>query len=211
MKSKSKALKKSGEDAFVLIELLVVVAIIGLLASMMRVGLVSARARGLDIALVKNAQQLTRALQLYYEDNGQYPTNGMTLGYCPSGAVAQGMYCITQYPYMPNDPTGANIPALGVSLQTYMAQLPASLTGAAGTERRMNLVLFGANFVGPAAMKDLQSSTCYFPSAYSYMSWNRVRSVTNNPMGNNSHGYILIGGNMVSGPAPMTYQGFACN
>lgn len=59
---------------FTLIELLVVVAIIGVLSSVVLASLNSARDKGSDAAIIQTVRQLRTALEMYYSDNGFYPT-----------------------------------------------------------------------------------------------------------------------------------------
>jgi len=58
---------------FTLIEMLVVVAVIGLLASLILVGLSSFRTRGRDTRRVADTKEVQNGLELYYMKNGQYP------------------------------------------------------------------------------------------------------------------------------------------
>ena len=67
--------KKKG---FTLIELLVVIAIIGLLSTLAVVALNSARRRARDAKRVADIKQVQTALELYYNDQDEYPT-GTTL------------------------------------------------------------------------------------------------------------------------------------
>ncbi len=59
---------------FTLIEMLVVVAVIGLLASLILVGLSSFRTRGRDTRRVADTKEVQNGLELYYMKNGRYPT-----------------------------------------------------------------------------------------------------------------------------------------
>jgi len=59
---------------FTLIELLIVVAIIGLLASVVLVGLGGFRARGRDARRIADIRESQNALELYYTKNNKYPT-----------------------------------------------------------------------------------------------------------------------------------------
>jgi type II secretion system protein G len=62
------------ERGFTLIELLVVIAIIGVLSSVVLASLNSARAKGRDAFRRASMKQLQVALEMYYDDNGGYPT-----------------------------------------------------------------------------------------------------------------------------------------
>jgi len=58
---------------FTLIEILVVISIIALLASIVLVSLQSSRERAVDVVGVAQERQIRSALELYYADNGYYP------------------------------------------------------------------------------------------------------------------------------------------
>ncbi len=59
---------------FTLIELLVVIAIIGILSTLAIVALGSARQKARDSKRVADLSQVSKALELYYNDNNDYPT-----------------------------------------------------------------------------------------------------------------------------------------
>jgi len=59
---------------FTLIEILIVVAIIGILASIILVGLSSFRSQGRDARRIADLHQVQNALELYFTKNGTYPT-----------------------------------------------------------------------------------------------------------------------------------------
>ncbi len=63
----------SKQKAFTLIELLIVIAIIGLLSSIVLVALNNARGKGRDAKRIADIRQLVTALNLYYSDNNVYP------------------------------------------------------------------------------------------------------------------------------------------
>jgi len=67
---------KSQKGGFTLIEVLIVVFIIGLLASVVLVGVGSFRARGRDARRVADLHLVQTALELYYQAEGQYPDAG---------------------------------------------------------------------------------------------------------------------------------------
>lgn len=61
---------------FTLIELLVVIAIIGLLASVVMASLNGVRAKGRDAKRRADMKEIYKALELYYDTNGSYPSTG---------------------------------------------------------------------------------------------------------------------------------------
>ena len=63
------------QRAFTLIELLVVIAIIGLLATLSVIALGNSRAKARDAKRVADVKQVQTALELFFNDNGRYPTN----------------------------------------------------------------------------------------------------------------------------------------
>ena len=64
-------------QGFTLIELLMVIAIIGMLASIIVGSLNYARTRARDIKRITEVQNVQTALQLYFESNGNYPPLGL--------------------------------------------------------------------------------------------------------------------------------------
>ncbi len=82
------------QKGFTLIELMVVIAIIGLLASIITVSLVSSKVKGRDAKRVADIRTLQLALETFYNDNGTYPLTLQSL--TPS-----------YLPKLPNDPSAA--------------------------------------------------------------------------------------------------------
>ena len=66
---------KKLKKAFTLIELLVVIAIIGILATLAVVALQNSRASARDAKRLADVKQMQTALELYFNDNGSYPTS----------------------------------------------------------------------------------------------------------------------------------------
>ncbi len=67
-------MKQKIHSGFTLIELLVVIAIIGILSTLAIVALGSARQKARDSKRVADLSQVSKALELYYNDNNDYPT-----------------------------------------------------------------------------------------------------------------------------------------
>jgi prepilin-type N-terminal cleavage/methylation domain-containing protein len=67
-------IKNKKQNAFTLIELLIVISIIGLLASIVLVSLNSARTKARDVRRQADIRQLMTALELYYDTNNAYPS-----------------------------------------------------------------------------------------------------------------------------------------
>jgi len=88
---------------FTLIEILIVIAIIGLLASVVLVGLGSFRARGRDARRIADLRSVQNSLELYYVKNNNYPAvnNWTDLGTALIGASI-GVTIV------PNDPLSAS-------------------------------------------------------------------------------------------------------
>jgi len=69
---------------FTLVELLVVISIIGILASIGLVAFNSAQARSRDAQRKSDLKEISSALELFYSDYGQYPTaSGGQIIACP--------------------------------------------------------------------------------------------------------------------------------
>lgn len=67
-------LNKNRQKGFTIIEVLVVVAIIGILASMVLVGLGGARMQGRDTRRITDLSRIQSALEMHFTKNGRYPT-----------------------------------------------------------------------------------------------------------------------------------------
>lgn len=63
------------QKGFTLIELLIVIAIIGILASVILVNLNSARLKARDARRLAEIKSIQSALEVYFAQNGQYPGN----------------------------------------------------------------------------------------------------------------------------------------
>lgn len=146
---------------FTLIELLVVIAIIGLLSSVVLASLNGARKKGRDARRIADLKQMQVALELYYSDNGVYPTlttvNTTTSGFETALAAVEGTYI----PDLPRDPLntttgnyiyfykstdGGTFYCLGGTMETTPLPTSSCNTGATG----MNAAAPTGNYVvGP--------------------------------------------------------------
>jgi type II secretion system protein G len=88
------------EAGFTLVELMVVVAIIALLASIIIPNYVHARAQTAVSESEANIKQIATSLELYYGDNQAYPATG-------GGIVNPALFGGATNPYMTSTPTNA--------------------------------------------------------------------------------------------------------
>ncbi len=82
------------KKGFTLIELLVVIAIIGLLSTLSVIALNSARARARDAKRISDVKQMQVALEMYYNDVGDYPATDSITPTTPPSSIASdsGVY-----------------------------------------------------------------------------------------------------------------------
>ncbi len=118
---------QKNKSGFTLIELLVVVAIIGLLSTLSILALNSARARARDAKRVADVKQIQTALEMYYNDTGNYPVTASVVAGSPIYS-ANGTY-IRAIPTPPTPVDGASCPAL----QPNYTYVYTASTGAGGT------------------------------------------------------------------------------
>ncbi len=103
--------KKAG---FTLIELLVVIAIIGVLSTLAIVALGNLRAKSRDAKRVADIKQISTALELYYDDQGYYPTI-----ITPGEALISPSGETTYLAQIPSNPTPRNDSGCGDNDYTY--------------------------------------------------------------------------------------------
>ena len=78
---------KSKKRGFTLVELLVVISIVSLLASISLTYLNTARAKSRDAKRLRDLTEMRKALQMYWNQNGSFPsTGGQYWANCNSGA-----------------------------------------------------------------------------------------------------------------------------
>lgn len=119
-KNKQKWFTLSPSKGFTLLELLVVIGIIGLLASILVVNLTSARRRARDTKRIADIRNLQTASEDYYGKNGKYPA---TLADLVSGGQ------IPLWPLDPLAPTGTACTANSDLCYWYATYTPAGALG----------------------------------------------------------------------------------
>lgn len=98
---------------FTLVEMLIVVAIIGLLSSTILIGLGPARAKARDARRIADLRQVQNGLENYYNDKNMYP--GSTAS---PGGTSEDLYAgITG---LPLDPFGGKYGYIRVSNRSYV-------------------------------------------------------------------------------------------
>ncbi len=138
--------KESGAG-FTLIEMLVVVAIVGLLSSTILVGLGTARSKARDARRIADLRQVQTGLENYYvEHNQSYP---------------QQLY--TSVSGLPHDPQGGEYGYFRVSSQAYV--LGACLENDLGSDIQGVTGSYDVSPVGSTVVPP-PSCTCDDPNAY---------------------------------------------
>ncbi len=118
---------KKNKQGFTLIELLVVIAIIGLLSTLSILALNQARARARDARRVADVSQMRTALEMYYNDNANYPDDASTTA-GDSITGASGAIYLRAIPTPPTPVDGSSCPAVQPDY-TYVR----TLNGATGS------------------------------------------------------------------------------
>ena len=119
---------KKNKSGFTLIELLVVIAIIGLLSTLSILALNQARARARDAKRISDVRQIQTALELYYNDEGDYPeTDKVKAGRSISSSSGDRVY-LASIPKPPTPSDGSGCSAVSTDNYDY-AQTGAGVTG----------------------------------------------------------------------------------
>ena len=104
---------KNKQTGFTLVEIIIVIAITGLMASLAAVALINARVRSRDTKRIADIKDIRSALELYFHDCNEYPTL-VEAGQPISGAEnCQGGVYLARVPVDPG--TGFNYPYLPCS------------------------------------------------------------------------------------------------
>lgn len=112
--------KRIFRNAFTLVELLVVMAILGVLVALVAGNFRNAQIRGRDAQRKSDLKQLAHSLELFYADYGKYPSEASgSISACPyNPALSTGTSCTwgddqftdgktTYFKNVPNDPSSS--------------------------------------------------------------------------------------------------------
>ncbi len=139
------------KKGFTLIEILIVVAIIGILASVVVVGLGPAQKKGRDSRRVSDLRSVQNALELYYGKNGSYPVPNGT--WTQFAAVLTGAGIGTNQ--IPNDPTASRDYVYSADANGTTYVLAAQLEDATGNIMSSS---FGYGVAGGADLQESQTT-----------------------------------------------------
>jgi len=123
-------LRNMSRKGFSLVELLVVVAIIGLLSTIAVIAFSSVRSKARDAKRAADIKMIRSALELYYQDNGSFPISTGALqpnsGWTTSNDSSWATFQTALNPYLklPIDPRqdSAGWPAGGQYAYSYFSQ-----------------------------------------------------------------------------------------
>lgn len=95
-------------NGFTLIEVMIVIAILGVLAAMITGNFLTSLKKGRDARRKGDLGQIQQALEMFYEDKKVYPTPPFPFGgkFCQTAACASGEKIYMQK--VPSDPRGQN-------------------------------------------------------------------------------------------------------
>lgn len=112
------------QNAFTLIELMIVIAILGVLSVLIGGNFITSLKKGRDTQRKADLSNIQKALEMYYEDKKIFPTITITFGskLCETASCASGEKVYMQK--VPNDPISSKtyeiaIPANGSSYKLY--------------------------------------------------------------------------------------------
>jgi prepilin-type N-terminal cleavage/methylation domain-containing protein len=115
----------TSRKGFTLIELLIVVAIIGILASVILIGLGPSQRAGRDARRIADLRQVQTGLELYFQRNGQYPgANATPMPWSGDNSLSAALVGaglgITSVPIDPSVPASGHYRYVRTSANQYI-------------------------------------------------------------------------------------------
>ena len=97
------------KQGFTLLELLIVIAIIGLLTAIILVAVDASKAKARDVGRATQLQEFMKALELYYIEHGVYPADGVAdagaaIPLIQGGGVGNALAASGYLSFVPPDP-----------------------------------------------------------------------------------------------------------
>lgn len=144
---------------FTLIEMLIVVAIIGILASVVIVGLGPAQKRGRDARRASDLRGVQTALELIYNKTGAYPTNINSWAALQT-ALTGGGIGVSQIPNDPSAPTKEYMYASDANGTSYV--LGATLDDPTNALLKSSLGTFPQGFTGTSGFTSCDTTKAIY-------------------------------------------------
>ena len=104
----SSIVNRQSQSGFTLIELLIVIAIIGVLATILLANFIGVRQRSRDAQRKADLRQIQSAIELYKADQANYPSALYSTNCPPSSSLIGGSPAITYLAKIPCDPSGTS-------------------------------------------------------------------------------------------------------
>lgn len=130
---------KKHEQGFTIVELLIVIVVIGILAALVLNSFTGVQARARDTERRTDINAISTQLEVYYNDNGGYPTLAQLQDDAAGGFIETNLKGMDKEAI--KDPKGVKIGVAG-STYTY-TPLPAACTGATGATPCTSFTLNG--------------------------------------------------------------------
>ena len=143
------------KKGFTLMELLIVVAIIGILSSIVLASLNAARMKSRDAKRYSDIKQIQTALELYYNENGRYPTTAWISSNAATWQTFLGSALGMNLPVDPTNTATGQATTAGVYTYSYYSR-------AYGCEGQWYMIVYRLEGDSTPVSQGVQSCTTYF-------------------------------------------------